>query len=186
MTIQFQAAFAATPLSCSCAEVAELARDFENHVIALHPALLAFARRLTKQDCDAEDLVQDTVVKALAAQHLFQEGTNLQSWLFTIMRNSFNTRWRKARREVVTGPEVIELAMTTPATQETSLWAQQAADRLLHDLSPPHRDILILIPVQGVSYEDAALICNCSVGTVKSRLSRARAALAALVGGKIS
>ncbi|TNC48613.1 sigma-70 family RNA polymerase sigma factor [Rubellimicrobium rubrum] len=157
---------------------------FEGDVLALRPALAAFARRLTRQECEAEDLVQDTVLRALVAQHCFTAGTNLKAWLFTIMRNSFNTRWRRSQREVLTGPELIELAMTTPATQEGTLWARQVIEQLLHHLSPAHREILILVPVQGVSYEDAARLCNCSVGTVKSRLNRARAALVALTGAE--
>jgi RNA polymerase sigma factor (sigma-70 family) len=158
---------------------------FESEVLALRPALWAFARRLHRQDSDAEDLVQDTILRALDARDRFQDGTNLKAWLFTIMRNSFNTRWRKSRRETMASPEVIELleaGTATPATQGTSLWARETMDRLLRDLSPSHREILILIPVMGLGYEDAAEVCGCSIGTVKSRLNRARAALAALVG----
>ncbi len=184
MTFHPQASFAMPVPACPASEAADPELAFVSDVLALRPALVAFARRLTGQECDAEDLVQDTILKALRAEHHFVEGTNLKAWLFTILRNSFNTRWRRSQREVTTGAEVIELAMTTPATQEATLWAQQAADRLLHDLSPAHREILILIPVQGASYEDTARICRCSVGTVKSRLNRARAALVALVDGE--
>ena len=158
--------------------------DFEHDLLAQQPALRGFARRLCKQESDAEDLVQGTILKALAAQHRFQPGTNLKSWLFTIMRNTFNTRWRTSRREVVTASEAINLGGSTPATQETDLWAREVAKRLLHDLSPTHREILILIPVLGLSYEDAAEASGCTVGTVKSRMNRARAALLALVGGE--
>jgi RNA polymerase sigma-70 factor (ECF subfamily) len=146
--------------------------DFDNDVLALRPALHAFARRLARQEPDRDDLVQDTILKALAARDHFTEGTNLKAWLFTIMRNSFITRWRKSQRE------------TLPAAQVDRLWARQAIDCLLHDLSPAHREILILIPVLGLAYEEAAEICGCSVGTVKSRLFRARAVLATLVDGE--
>jgi RNA polymerase sigma factor (sigma-70 family) len=156
---------------------------FERDVLELRPALVAFARRLLRQEPDVEDLVQDTIVKALSARNRFQEGTNLKAWLFTIMRNSFNTRWRKSRRETIPGPEAIELGAVMPATQTTDLWAREALGRLMNDLSPAHREILILIPVLGLGYEDAAEVCNCSVGTVKSRLNRARMALATLVDG---
>jgi RNA polymerase sigma-70 factor (ECF subfamily) len=155
--------------------------DFAHEVLVLHPALCAFARRLLRQPADVEDLVQDTIMKALSAQDRFQEGTNLKAWLFTIMRNSFNSRWRRGLRETLPGAEAIAASAVTPATQTVELWAKQAIDRMLRDLSPAHRDILILIPVMGVSYEEAAVACGCSVGTVKSRLSRARGALAALV-----
>ena len=182
MTFHSQMSLASLDPARSPAERTDSGADFVGDILALRPALVAFARRLSSQGCDAEDLVQDTLLRALVAQHHFTAGTNLKAWLFTILRNSFNTRWRRSRREVTAGSEVIELAMVTPAPQEGALWAQQAARRLLQDLSPAHREILLLIPVQGLSYEDAALACNCSVGTVKSRLNRARAALAALVG----
>ena len=162
-------------------EASPVAR-FERDVLILRPALCAFARRLQRQESDAEDLVQDTLLRALAARERFQEGTNLKAWLFTIMRNSFNTGWRRSCRETMPGPEAIEAGAVWPATQGTSLWARETMERLLHDLSPAHREILILIPVLGLGYEEAAVVCGCSVGTVKSRLSRARAALAALVG----
>jgi len=163
--------------------LASLPEAFDRDVLDLRPALEAFARRLLRQEADVEDLVQDTILKALSARGRFQEGTNLKAWLFTIMRNSFNTRWRKARRETTPGPEVIESGAVMPATQATDLWAREALGRLMNDLSPAHREILILIPVLGLGYEDAAEVCSCSVGTVKSRLNRARMALAALVDG---
>ena len=163
-------------------ESAPLAR-FEQDVLAMRPALSAFARRLQRQESDAEDLVQDTIVRALSARERFQEGTNLKAWLFTIMRNSFNTGWRRSCRETTPGPEVIEAGAVTQATQGTSLWARETVEFLLRDLSPAHREILILIPVMGLGYEEAAEVCNCSVGTIKSRLNRARMALSALVEG---
>ena len=154
---------------------------FVHDVLVLRPALCAFARRLSRQESDAEDLVQDTILRALAARDRFAEGTNLKAWLFTIMRNSFNTRWRRSQRETLPGPEAMEAGAATPSTQAGTLWASEAIDRLLNDLSPAHREILILIPVLGLAYEDAAEVCGCSVGTVKSRLNRARTALSALV-----
>src|SRR5687767_13062718 len=82
--------------------------QFDQEVLHLRPALVAFARRLLRQEADVEDLVQETIVKALAARDRFREGTSLKAWLFTIMRNSFNTRWRRSRRETTPGAEVIE------------------------------------------------------------------------------
>jgi RNA polymerase sigma-70 factor (ECF subfamily) len=181
VTINPRIASATAFVAAPATEAVKSGASFVDAVLALRPALHAFAHRLTSQSCDAEDLVQDTILRALAARHHFTMGTNLKAWLFTIMRNSFNTRWRRSQREVTTGAEVIELRMVTPATQEDALWARQALGRLLHDLSPAHRAILILIPVRGASYEEAAQVCHCSIGTVKSRLNRARAALADLV-----
>ena len=149
---------------------------FEHDVLALRPTLCAFAQRLSRQEPDTEDLVQETVLRALAARDQFLASTNLKAWLFTIMRNSFNSRWRRALRETIPGSEAIEARSVTPDTQTTDIWAREAIDRLLHDLSPAHREILI--PVLDLSYEDAAKACGCSMGTVKSRLNRARAALA--------
>lgn len=157
--------------------------DFECDVLRLAPALRAFAHRLHRQEADAEDLVQDTVLKALRARARFQPGTNLKGWLFTIMRNTFNTRWRRASRETVPGAEAMEADAARPATQGADLWTREAIARLLHDISPAHREVLILVPVLGLGYDEAATVCGCSVGTIKSRLNRARLALATLVDG---
>lgn len=156
---------------------------FERDVLALRPALYAFGRRLARQESDVDDLVQDTLLKALSAQARFEPGSNLKAWLFTIMRNSFNSRWRRSRFECLPGQDAILATAVTPSSQPSELWAREALDRLLHDLSPAHREILILIPVRGLGYEEAAALCGCPVGTVKSRLNRARAALSALVDG---
>ena len=181
MTLHPKATFGTTLPDHSAFQTSDLDLAFANDLLALRPALQAFARRLTNQACDADDLVQETLMRALRAQHLFGEGTNLKSWLFTIMRNTFITRWRRSSREVTTEADAINFMAITPATQETLLWAQQVAGLLLHHLSPTHRDVLILISVQGLSYEDVAQMSGCAVGTVKSRVSRARASLAALV-----
>jgi RNA polymerase sigma-70 factor (ECF subfamily) len=154
---------------------------FAHEILELRPALCAFAFRLTRRGSDAEDLVQDTILRALVAKRRFEEGTNLKAWLFTILRNAFNTRWRRLRRETLPGDDAIAASAVTSATQVDSLWARETIHKLLHDLSPAHREVLILIPVLGLGYEDAAEVCGCSVGTVKSRLNRARAALSALV-----
>ena len=99
-------------------------------------SLRAFAVSLCGDKERADDLVQETLFKAWNHLDSFKEGTNLKAWLFTIMRNSFNSRWRKSRWEVVTGPEVIELDAVTSDTQEVDLWARQVAERLLHDSRP--------------------------------------------------
>ena len=182
MTLHTQATFGTVLPSGSSLPMVETDLAFVDDLLELRPALQAFARRLTNQVCDAEDLVQETVLRALRARHLFAEGTNLKSWLFTIMRNAFVTGWRRSQREVPTGSELIEFMMVTPATQDSLLWARQVTEQLLHHLSPTHRDVLILVSVQGLSYEDVAQRSGCAVGTVKSRMNRARAALAALVG----
>lgn len=153
----------------------------EAAIVAQRAALHAFAWRLCRCNADAEDLVQETIAKALAARHRFEPGTNLKAWLFTIERNTFNNAHRRSRRETLPGPVVIEMALRCPATQGSDVWAAQAIRRLLEDLSPAHREVLILITVLGLSYDDTADICGCAVGTVKSRLSRARKAMTMLV-----
>ena len=164
-------------------EAEDLAADaFARDVLAHAPALRAFAWHFVSQEADAEDLVQQTILRALIGRRHFCPGTNLKAWLFTIQRNSFNSRWRTTCRETMPGGEFFETFAVEPATQEGGLYARQVLDRMMRELSPAHREMLILVPVQGLSYEDAAERCGCSVGTVKSRINRARAALGALGG----
>jgi RNA polymerase sigma-70 factor (ECF subfamily) len=175
--------FGAAPPASSSFDMGDSELVFANDLLALRPALQAFAHRLTSQTCDAEDLVQTTIMRALSARHLFADSTNLKAWLFTIMRNAFVTRWHRSSREVAIGPEAIEIMLVTPATQDSLLWAREVAEQLMHHLSPTHRNVLILVSVQGLSYEEVAQMSGCAVGTVKSRMNRAREALAALVDG---
>lgn len=145
------------------------------------PALRAFAISLTRNVAVADDLVQDTIVKAWTNFDKFAEGTNLRAWLFTILRNTFYSDRRKHRREVP-DPEGIHAA---------SLYVKPAHDghlafadfRVAFDqLSPEHREVLILVGASGFSYEEAAGMMGVAVGTVKSRANRARARLADLLG----
>lgn len=150
---------------------AELAAQSE--VVELIPALRAFARTFCQKPEEADDLVQETLTKALANLDKFEPGTRLKSWLFTIMRNTFCTRFKKSSRETVGLPDALTAQLTTEASQE---WAVRAEEvRLaLNRLPEHHREMLVLIVMLGERYEDAAEICGCPVGTVKSRLSRAR------------
>lgn len=150
---------------------AELATRGE--VVDLIPALRAFARTFCRNTEDADDLVQETLTKALANLDKFTPGTRLKSWLFTIMRNSFFTRVKKRSRETIGISEAVSAKLTAEASQD---WTVQADDvrRALNRLPAHHREILVLIVMLGERYEDAAMICGCAVGTVKSRLSRAR------------
>jgi len=132
--------------------------------------LRAFARFLTKDPVRADDLVQEGIVRGLASAHLFQPGTNFKAWIFTILRNAFYSEGRRNSRYTCL-PKLDEVA--ADADQDGIL---EMADfkRAFWQLSPDHREILILIGPSGLSYEDAAQVCNCPVGTVKSRASRAR------------
>ncbi|MET3615032.1 RNA polymerase sigma-70 factor (ECF subfamily) [Rhizobium aquaticum] len=142
-------------------------------VVELIPALRAFARILCPQPENADDLVQETLIKAIANLNQYTEGTRLKSWLFTIMRNTFNTRYRKREREVIGLPPDSTNTLVTQPDQEWSARAKEVYTALMR-LPDRYREILVLIVIQGESYEDAAVICDCAVGTVKSRLNRAR------------
>lgn len=157
----------------------------ETAVIELLPALRNFARRFCKQEGDVEDLVQDTVVKALGNIDKFQEGTRLKSWLFTIMRNAFSTRYGVAKRTVLGLDYMMGMAPSQQASQE---WVMRGRDFEIAFSALPdcYRDAAQMILLDGASYEDAATRCGCRVGTVKSRVNRARAHLATSMGDVVS
>ena len=146
---------------------------FLDEIEACVPALRRYARALTRNADQADDLVQETLTKALANLDKFEPGTRLKSWLFTIMRNTYCTRFKKSSRETVGLPEAVTAKLTTEASQEWSVQAEEVR-RALNRLPEHHREMLVLIVMLGERYEDAAEICGCAVGTVKSRISRAR------------
>jgi RNA polymerase sigma-70 factor (ECF subfamily) len=149
-------------------------------LLAELPSLRAFAVSLSGSPDRADDLVQETVMKAWAAHASFAEGTSLRAWLFTIMRNTYFSQYRKARREVqdVDGEAAARL-VSTPAQQGHLDLAdfRTALDKLV----PDQREALILVGASGFSYEEAAEICGCAVGTIKSRVNRARQRLMQLM-----
>lgn len=150
-------------------------------VVDIIPALRAFARSFCRDPSDADDLVQETLTKAIANLDKYEDGTRLKSWLFTIMRNTFYTRARIAQREAPGLGDCVSNRPVVPATQEWTLRGHEvmaAIDRL----TPAHREVLLLIGMQGMSYEEAAEICGCAMGTVKSRLNRARASVLGMLG----
>ncbi len=152
----------------------------KNALLAEIPSLRAFAISLSGSGDKADDLVQETLMKAWAAHASFAEGTNLRAWLFTIMRNTYFSQYRKARREVQdTDGEAAARLVSRPEQQgHLDLADFHAA---LEQLSPDQREALILIGASGFSYEEAAEICGCAVGTVKSRVNRARQRLMQLL-----
>jgi RNA polymerase sigma-70 factor (ECF subfamily) len=121
----------------------------------------------------ADDLVQDTLMKAWGAADSFQDGTSLRAWLFTIMRNTFFSQHRKRRREVqdVDGEAAARLVSHPEQFGHLDLADFRSA---LAELPVDQREVLMLVGASGFSYEEAAEICNCAVGTIKSRLNRAR------------
>jgi RNA polymerase sigma-70 factor (ECF subfamily) len=153
----------------------------KGEVVELIPALRAFAWSLCRNQADADDLVQETLVRAIGGLHGFQPGTRLKSWLFTIMRNAFHTRLAKERRTPL-APIDCDPADSSPASPQE--WKAHFTDFLaaIRRLPPPQREVLVLVGMFGESYEETAAICGCAVGTVKSRLNRARAALTRELG----
>ncbi len=150
--------------------------SWRDEVVGLIPALRAFAWSLSHNGSDADDLVQDTLIKAWSNREKFEVGTNLRAWLFTILRNTYYTNVLRRRREV--RDELGEYASTlhSPPTQDWSV-AMRALQTALLQLPDEHREALILVGAAGLSYEEAAEICGCALGTIKSRVNRARVRL---------
>lgn len=149
------------------------------------PNLRAFAMSLSSGAQQADDLVQETLLKALANLDKFQKGTNMKAWLFTILRNSFynDVRYQKYHQ---TSPldDVTPANLKAVASQDKYIEFKDVL-RGLGTLVPEQREAIILIAAEGLSYEEAAAICGCPVGTVKSRLSRARQRLSEYVQGDV-
>ena len=144
------------------------------------PSLRAFAISLTNNLDRADDLVQDTLVRALANIDRFQRGTNLNAWLFTILRNLFHSEYRKRRREVE-DPDGSYAGRLRVQPEQGSRLDFEDFRAALAKLPPDQREALLLVGASGFSYEEAANICGCAVGTIKSRVNRARSRLAALL-----
>jgi RNA polymerase sigma-70 factor (ECF subfamily) len=145
-------------------------------VIALLPSLRAFAWSLSRNSADADDLVQDTLIKAWTHQDKFEPGTNLRAWLFTILRNTYYTAVVKRRREVADEDGKHAARLSSAPTQEWSV-AVKSMQAALQQLPSEHREALVLVGAAGLTYEEAAEICGCALGTIKSRVNRARARL---------
>jgi RNA polymerase sigma-70 factor (ECF subfamily) len=156
-----------------------MADEFNDGVIALIPSMRAYATVLTRSVFEADDLVQEAITRAWLYRKNFQPGTNLKAWLFRILRNQFLS-------EIQRHPRMFQLPET--ASQQLSCEPDQEWHRLYGDLVEalaqlpgPGRDALVLVAAAGFSYEEAAELCGCAVGTVKSRVSRAREQLAKIM-----
>lgn len=154
--------------------------ETKDELIAAIPNLRAFAISLTGQVDRADDLVQETLVKAWTNIESYQEGTNMRAWLFTILRNAFYSEFRKRRREVQDVDNVYSSNLAVHAGQDSSMDVRDF-ESALGKLSDDQREALILIGASGFSYEEAAGIIGCEIGTVKSRVNRARRRLADLL-----
>jgi len=154
--------------------------DFTAGLMKALPSLRAFAISLSGRAERADDLVQDTLMRAWANAESFQPGTNLNAWLFTILRNLFHSEYRKRRREVQDEDGVYASRLSVQASQDAHLDVQDF--RLALEMLPPdQREALLLVGASGFSYEEAADICQCAVGTIKSRVNRARTKLSELL-----
>jgi RNA polymerase sigma-70 factor, ECF subfamily len=154
---------------------------FGAEMVAQIPYLRAFAISLSGSYSVADDLVQDTLVKAWSHADSFEPGTNFRAWLVTILRNTYFSQYRKRSREVQDSDNVLAEQIPVKGGQESNV-TMQDVQKALNKLAPEHREILLMIGITELSYEEAAAVCNIAVGTVKSRLNRARAKLAEHLG----
>lgn len=154
---------------------------FHQGIIECLPHLRGFAHLLARNHALAEDLVQDTVLRAISHRDQFKPGTNLRGWLVIILRNRyFNERRRDAVRQ--TGAQILSAADTPRSGGQEEHLELRDFSRAFDRLPPAQREALLLVGVNGNSYEEAAAAANCAVGTMKSRVSRARAFLQAALG----
>src|SRR5262245_39864704 len=153
----------------------------EEEVLACLPHLRAFARSLTGDRDRADDLVQDAVLRALGAAEQFTPGTNFKAWIFTILRNLYFNEFRR-------NPSLFRPLEAADMEMHATSPAQQAGlefddfRRAFAKLPAEQREALVLVGADGFKYEEAAAICGCAVGTIKSRVSRARRDLQAMLG----
>lgn len=147
--------------------------SLSDEVLDLIPRLRAYARALTRDVNDADDLVQETLVKALSHIDSFQPGTIMRAWLFTIMRNSFYTNVKKRARERPGAEDCVSGFLTSMPDHDRVIEGKRVI-AAIERLPDHYREILILVVMLGESYQDAAEICGVGIGTVKSRVNRAR------------
>jgi RNA polymerase sigma-70 factor, ECF subfamily len=154
--------------------------SLRDDLVAAIPNMRAFAISLCGNRDRADDLVQETLVKAWNHLDSFEQGTNLKAWLFTILRNAYFSELRKSKREVADSDGALAARLSVPAEQQGHLELMDL-NNALAQLPPDQREALILVGAEGFSYEDAATISGCAVGTVKSRVNRARAKVTELL-----
>jgi len=157
-------------------------RLFRDQLVSLIPSLRSFARGLCGWRDMADDMVQDAMLRGWAARASFTPGTNFRAWMFVILRNQFYTTLRKDKRMTSWDPEVAERLLVEAPTQQDAIHVADVA-RALQQLPAEQREVLLLIGANGASYEEAAEIVGCAIGTIKSRLARGRRGLALLIDG---
>ncbi|SEO49604.1 RNA polymerase sigma-70 factor, ECF subfamily [Methylobacterium sp. UNC300MFChir4.1] len=156
-------------------------KAFQASLLALVPNLQRFARSLLRSHVGADDLLQNTLLRAWRSRASFAPGTNLEAWLFTIMRNQFYNEHRKRGREVQDedGAQAERMVSLPEQGGHLDLSDVQAA---LDRLAPPMRQALVLVAIENLTYEETAAVMQCRIGTVKSRVWRARTQLAEMLG----
>lgn len=150
--------------------------DPRDELVTHLPALRAFALSLTRNRATADDMMQDTVLKAWSNMDKFQPGTNMRAWLFTILRNNFYSSRRKLNREVADVDNAFSDTLSVKPDHDGRLQMMDFKDAF-DQLADEHREALILVGASGFSYDDAAEMCGVATGTMKSRVNRARAKL---------
>lgn len=158
-----------------------LSHDFLQEMTALLPTLRAFARSLCADAAWADDLVQDTMLKAWNSREQYQPDSNMRAWLLTILRNSFYSELRHRKFEVEDPNDHYAARITVPPEHE-AVSEIEALTHALRGLPDEQREALLLVCASGLSYKQAAVICNCAVGTIKSRIARARDYLIDVLG----
>jgi RNA polymerase sigma-70 factor, ECF subfamily len=158
--------------------------DFHRQIEEQIPRLRRYARALTRNPDRADDLLQDTLVRALDKQHLWQPGTNLRAWLFTLMHNQ-NINAIRRNEPLKSSVDIDDTAIALTAVSDTQAASKLAElDRALGQLPQNQRAVILLIGLEGMSYEEAAAVLQIAIGTIRSRLSRGREALRRLMDGE--
>ncbi|HVK43103.1 MAG: polymerase subunit sigma-70 [Phenylobacterium sp.] len=153
---------------------------FKTELTGLIPQMRAFARSLCRDATAADDLAQDALLKAWNNRASYQPGTNMKAWTFMILRNQFYSDKRRSWRSTQLDPEVAERTLVAVSNPIASLELDEVR-RALAMLPEDQREALILIGAGGLSYEEVSEICDCAIGTIKSRVSRARDRLASIL-----
>ncbi|MBI1212215.1 MAG: sigma-70 family RNA polymerase sigma factor [Alphaproteobacteria bacterium] len=156
--------------------------DFKERLIELIPFLRAFARTLCGHRDQADDLCQEALAKAWQSRATFEPGTNLKAWLFMILRNQFYSEKRRAWRQKPWDDATAEQSLVAGGSQHASM-ALSDVSRAMQLLPNEQREALILVGAGGFAYEEAAKICGCALGTIKSRVARARRTLESALSG---
>ncbi|TCM38397.1 sigma-70 family RNA polymerase sigma factor [Novosphingobium aerophilum] len=157
---------------------------FRRELLGVLPHLRAFARGLSGRPDFADDLVQEAAIKAWTARERYTPGTNMRAWTFAILRNHYLSELRKSKRQTDLDEGAVERMLVMDADQEGPLHLGDM-ETALQKLAPERREAVLLVGASGFSYEEAADISGCPIGTMKSRVARARADLARMLDGEV-